>query len=177
MWCTLILSNVSYPISFCFYWLQCTKLILSVTCNSKMLQGAMRSRGQENLEAYPSTTQSLTRVPRTSGRRVILSPEHSSSTTRRVLHQMKTRKKGEGILVHPFNRYPIHSLSTNEHLQSPLCIPKPWPWAVNEADKVLPSRGWHFSRVRAGDTIKKQILITTEARSFRSDLARKKIIQ
>ena len=61
MWCTLILSNVSYPISFCFYWLQCTKLILSVTCNSKMLQRAMRSRGQENLEAYPRTTQSLTK--------------------------------------------------------------------------------------------------------------------
>ena len=46
----------------------------------------------------------LEREPRTSGRRVILSPEHSSSTTRRVLHQKKKREKGERILVHPFNR-------------------------------------------------------------------------
>ena len=61
MWCTLILSNVSSPIFFCFYWLQCTKLILSVTCSSKMLQRTVRSRGQENLEAYPSTTQSMTK--------------------------------------------------------------------------------------------------------------------
>lgn len=61
MWCTLILSNVSYPVSFCFYWLQCTKLILSVTCSWKMLQRTIRSRGQENLEAYLSTTQNLTK--------------------------------------------------------------------------------------------------------------------
>ena len=61
MWCTLILSNLSYPISFHFYWLQCTKLMLSATCSSKMLHRTIRSQGQENLEAYPSTTQSLTK--------------------------------------------------------------------------------------------------------------------